>query len=369
MKLPRSRPAEAFTLVEVLVSTAIIGLLVVILASVTNQTSTIWRRTTAKAEQFREARAAFEQMTTRLGQATLNTYFAYDDPDHPTRYDRRSELRFICGPADDVLGAPGRGGGERPTHCVFFQAPFGETENPNFRGFENLLTTRGYWVQLDDDRDSRPPFLDEDMLPVRYRYRLMELWQPAETNTIYKWTSGDANYTGREWFRDALAVAPSPAHVLAENVIALIVTPRLAQADERDVKGGNISNADDSPLAPNYVYDTSPVLGGAPDSRYHDARLNPIHQLPPLLQVTMVAIDELSAERLDFYAGTHNPFTINRRFRRSADFTKDLALAGDAASLENTLVDMKVNYRIFTTNVVIRGAKWSREQTNLVPGS
>jgi len=151
-------------------------------------------------------------------------------------------------------------------------------------------------------------------------------------------------------------------------VIALIITPRLAQPDEAEVKAGD-TRADASPLAPDYVYDTSPVLGGAPDSRYRDARLNPIHQLPPLLQVTMVAIDEMSADRLDFYAGTRDPFGINRRFRRSADFTRDLALAGDASSLENTLVDMKVNYRIFTTNVVIRGAKWSREQTNLVPGS
>ena len=95
--------ARAFTLIEVMVSTAVIGMLVLILATITNETSLIWRRTTAKAEQFREVRAAFEHMTTTLGQATLNTYYAYDDPDAPRRYERRSELRFICGPTTELL--------------------------------------------------------------------------------------------------------------------------------------------------------------------------------------------------------------------------------------------------------------------------
>lgn len=359
--------ARAFTLIEVMVSTAVIGMLVLILATITNETSLIWRRTTAKAEQFREVRAAFEHMTTTLGQATLNTYYAYDDPDAPRRYERRSELRFICGPTTELLGTPSRGG-ERPTHAVFFQAPLGVTEDQNLRGFENLLTTRGYWIQLDDDTDTRPGFLSEEIMPMRYRYRLMELWQPADANTIYKLTSGNSLYAGREWFRELLSRPKPPIHMLAENVIALIITPRLAQADEMEVKGGN-AQPDYSPLAPEYLYDTSPVLGGAPDGRYRDARLNPVHQLPPLLQVTMVAIDEMSAQRLDFFAGTSDPFAIRRRFRFSSDFTRDLSLSGDASSLENTLVEMNVNYRIFTTSIVVRGAKWSREQTNLVPGT
>ena len=34
------------------------------------------------------------------------------------------------------------------------------------------------------------------------------------------------------------------------------------------------------------------------------------------------------------------------------------------ATLEATLQRQKLNYRVFSTNVSIRGAKWSREQKN-----
>ena len=357
----KTRPSGAFTLLELLVSTAVLALLVVILAGIVNQASSVWRRTTAKAEQFREVRAGFEAMTSQLSQATLNTYWGYDDPEHPTRYERQSELRFISGPAAEVLGTTG-GGRERPSHCVFFQAPFGNTLEPTFRGFSSLISTRGYFIELNDDTDLRPAFLSEDQFPARYRYRLMELWQPAETDSIYQYTSGNAIYAGREWFRAAVSRSKPPVHTLAENVIALIITPRLAQVDEAEFKGTDKSS-DLSPLAPEYLYDTSPVTG-VPDGRYRDARLNPVHQLPPVLQVTMVAIDEASALRLDFYSSTRDPFGISRRFRQSADFTRDLALSGDSRSLENTLAEMRVNYRVFTTSIPMRGAKWSREQTS-----
>jgi uncharacterized protein (TIGR02599 family) len=354
-------------MVELIVATAVIAVLVLMLAAVTNHTGALWRQTTAKAEQFREVRAGFEAMTARLADATLNTYWGYNDASNPKSYQRCSDLRFISGPAAEVIGSTGRGR-ERPTHCVFFQAPATDTAVPEFRGFGNLLSTRGYYVELNDDLDMRPPFLPEDEYPARYRYRLMELAQPVEANKIYTYTSGMPTYAGREWFREAISGAKPPVHVLAENVIALLITPRLAQADEVEVKGGT-AQPDLSPIAPDYLYDTSPPTVTSLDGRYRDARLNPVHQLPPVVEVTMVAIDEASALRLDFYAATHDPFAISRRFRQSADYTKDLALAGAAESLENTLVEMHVSYRVFRTKVAIRGAKWSREQRNLPPGS
>ena len=363
MKRPAATQQAGFTLMEILVALGILALLTVLFAGVVHQTSDVWRRTTAKTEQFREARAAFESMTTRLAQATLNTYLDYDNATNPRRYERRSELRFISGPADDLLGTPSEGR-SHPTHAVFFQAPLGVTELARYRGYENLLCAWGYYLELSDDTALRPDFITTQLAPPRFRSRLMELWEPAERNPIYGFTSGAAGrtYAGREWFRGIFATTHPPVHVLAENIVALIITPRLAAADEAAVKSGG-DNADYSPLAPNFLYDSAPAAT-AGDSRYSDGRLNPIHQLPPLLEVTMVAVDELSAQRLGRAWESPDPFEIASYFRDTRRTGQELHREGSSDSLESRLIAQHVNYRLFTTNVVIRGAKWSRTQTD-----
>ena len=352
-----------FTLVEVLVSLGIVVLLTVLFAGIVHQTSVVWRRTTAKTEQFGEARAAFESMTMRLAQATLNTYWDYDNVAAPKRYERRSELRFISGPADDLIGTP-PAGRSRLTHAVFFQAPLGITELPRYRGYENLLCTWGYYLEVGDDLALRPDFITTQVVPARFRSRLMELWDPAERNPIYSFTSGPMGraYAGREWFRGVFASNHPPVRVLAENIVALIITPRLAPADEAAVKSSG-ENADYSPLAPNFLYDSAPVATPS-DPRYSDGRLNPIHQLPPLLEVTMVAVDELSAKRLGRAWQSADPFEIGRYFRDTRHTGQELHLDGSPDSLESRLIQQHLNYRLFTTNVVIRGAKWSQTKTD-----
>ncbi len=357
-----TRPV-GFTLVEVLVALGIVAMLTVLFAGVVHQTSDVWRRTTAKTEQFREARTAFESMTTRLAQATLNTYLDYDNAEAPKRYERRSELRFISGPADDLLGTP-PAGRSRLTHAVFFEAPLGITELPRYRGYENLLCAWGYYLELADDTASRPDFITTQVVPARFRSRLMELGDPAERNSIYSFTSGAAgrSYAGREWFRNAFATDRPPVRVLAENIVALIITPRLAPADEAAVKSSG-ENADYSPLAPMFLYDSAPAATPT-DPRYSDGRLNPIHQLPPLLEVTMVAIDELSAQRQGRAWESADPLEIAEYFRDTRRMSQELHADGSPDSLESRLIAQHLNYRLFTTNVVIRGAKWSRTQTD-----
>ena len=59
-----------------------------------------------------------------------------------------------------------------------------------------------------------------------------------------------------------------------------------------------------------------------------------------------------------------DPFGLKGKFEKSEDYSKDLLQSDNDDSLEALLISKGLNYRIFTTNVVIRGAKWSREQTN-----
>lgn len=378
--LPSHSLDRAFTLVELMVSTAIIAMIVIILVSITGATSNTWRMTNAKVEQFRETRAAFETLTTRLAQATLNTYWDYDNPAQPTRYERRSELRFISGPASNaqppLLGASATGA-QRVTHATFFHAPLGfvddsqsGTTNP-YHGLENLLNVWGYYVEFGDDTDLRPSFLGNasPKIPSRFRFRMMEFMQPSEQLRTYKYTSGPtplaaggkpnaSSYGGLEWFQEGLQTVSKP-HMLAENVVALILLPMLSKQDQADF---NLKSTD---LAPHYLYDSSGKNVDAVTKQ--NPNTNPTSQLPPVVQVTMVAIDEQSAVRLRLKDSSVDIFNVKSKFTDATKLAADLNLDPTNSStdnLESTLISMHVNYRIFTTDVPLRAAKWSREQTD-----
>ena len=355
MRMPRTRRySAAFTLVEVLVAATILVVMVGFMIVVMDQTTRIWSGSSAKVEQFREARSAFERVSTRLSQATLNTYWAYDDDKKPTRYLRQSELRFIAGSAPGLLGSTGPGNtSARVAHTVFFNAPLGITANVNYTGLENALNTIGYFVELGDDSAQRPDFMKSmvDAIPLRWRFRLMEFSQPTENFSLYQWTSGtpgfDTSALG-EWYKTDVNNAAVLKRVVAENVIAFVVTPRLAKTEEAAFPLA-ASNPDFSPLAKDYRYDST--------STDNDPRINPKNQLPPVVQLTMVAVDEKSAARLGLSsAGDSDVFGISTLFSDTKEFASDLA------TLEKTLATKRVRYRVFTTNVQIRAAKWSREQ-------
>ncbi len=348
---------SAFTLVELLVGMALLSMLVVLLLGITNETAGITQRAGAKIEQFRAARTAFETITRRLSQATLNTYWDYDDASAPTRYLRQSELRFISGPgvAGDASSSP-----PRPTHSVFFQAPLGfVSDSPAFGGLESLLNTWGYYIEFDGDTASRPDFLTPSISPLRYRYRLMELMEPSDQMTLYQYTSGRNSlgllkcslYKTREWFTNPLANR-SNSHVLAENIIALVILPKLSgQEDSTGTK-----------LSPDYSYDSSKTDKN--DSAVVNADTNWKNQLPPVLQVTMVAVDETSFKRLQ--SGTAAPaLGLDSLFKVAGSLTDPAqnGYAKDLKTLEATLQSQKLNYRIFTSNVIVKAAKWSRAQT------
>ena len=315
---------RGFTFVELLASAVLITALLLIVVAMTSRLSDLWRGTAAKIEQFSEARSAFDSLTRRLSQATLNTYWDYDDLDAPTQYVRQSELRFIC-----QFGAQG-------SHEIFFQAPLGYSDT--YRGLSGLLNTWGFYVEYADDRASRPSFVN---LPARWRFRLMEYMEPSEKLTVY--SKSDA------WCPASGAGRAANAHVLAENVIALILLPRLAPQED----------ATGTRLAPFYAYDST---RDGPNGS--DASFNTRNQLPPVVQVTLVAIDEASALRLTSAQVAMLQARLGELFRDAGSFDGDLKKhPGQAtdASLEAALIALKVNYHIFTTNVVLRGAKWSRQ--------
>lgn len=337
---PRA-PRSGFTILEVLVSFAVLAILLVLLATMIGRTSSVWSYTRGQVEQFREARDAFDTLTRKLSEATLNTYLDYEDASGATRtaatsgsfvprtYGRQSELRFLSGP--DLRGE---------SHAVFFQAPLGRTENGPAAGSPRLLNTLGYYVDYGDDAAFLPAFL-----APRTRFRLMEFCEPTEKLSVYQFTSGSASpsdRTSRKWFTDSLNAADPPVQIVADNIIALVLLPILPAADRQ---AGGYS---ESSLAPDYVYDST--------ARKSDPNLNPRHQLPALIRLTMVAMDETSARRLGADTLTAIRSAVSTRFLQADRYESDLK------SLQEELTRLGVRYEVFTSQVMLKNAKWSREQ-------
>jgi uncharacterized protein (TIGR02599 family) len=312
----------AFTLVELLVSMVILGLMVVMMLSVTSSTQRAWRQTSSRVEQFREARRAFERINQRLSQAILNPYADYvnalGEPRtianaatfQPQRYARQSELRYLQTNAA-VFSAPR--GGDLVGQAVFFQAPLGRTDQANLQSMNALVNTIGFFVERGTDAGLRPAFLTGE----KNRYRLFELVEPTESLTIYSLTSGNASYSGTAWITTPLS-SPAYSSRLADNIVAL-----LFRAEYRD--GNTIKQT--------YAYSSAPVSGATQPPEEH--------ALPPAVRVTMLSLDEASASRVS----DENLTLINA--------IDDATLA----QLETQLTDKQLNFRKFESMVSIGAAK------------
>jgi uncharacterized protein (TIGR02599 family) len=365
------RSRAGFTLIEILVSMAILAIILVVLAQASNSLSQAVTQTTSEVRQFQAARDAFETMTRRISQATLN---AYNDTAANTQlsvsgYTRASELRFISGPASLAVTALNGVSGPlfgnytnpyHPTHAIFFQAPLGNFANspPAAANLVQMMNTCGYYIEWNSDVNLGviPTFISSAIYIPRWRFRLMEMVEPSDSLTIYTKTSGGTTasnswtYTGKDWFQTPYK--NSNFRPIADNIILLAFLPMVAPQNALSPPGG-YADGTSTDLAPNYIYDTAPIqaAGSTP--------LVSQNQLPPMVQVLMIAVDEKS-----FYAylvrqgnlttgtyptnlGIDGP-SANTTFLTNATYTQRLA---DILQVTTALNSNHIKYRIFSTIV------------------
>jgi uncharacterized protein (TIGR02599 family) len=327
-KSSHGRGRGGFTLLEVLVTLALIFVVLVVLFGFTADVDRLWK--TTATDPFVEAESAFENVAAHLAGATLEPYQDYADvtgafrtasspaaftPDHPAR---RSDLAFACGPGAAWLAGSGR---TTAGDGVFFVAPQGYTQTDAHLGLDQLLNALGYFVDFADESDL-PAFI----LPGshHWRWRLKEILQPAEGLGIY------AAPTSSAWI-EPLVQANAATPVLAENVIALIVLPERSAGDTG------------AALAPAYDYDS------------RDAS-NPVtrHQLPPRVRLALVAIDEASAQILAAQNGAQPPALVPANL-----FTVSAQLDADLASLDATLTGRRIAHRILEREIILPAAAWT----------
>lgn len=376
--------AAGFTLVELLLAMALLILIAALVSQAAQQTGEVWQRASGRIQAFQEARAAFESMNRTLAQATLNGYHDYYDAMNrprasfstaerasfvPAAYGRCSDLHFICGRAATLLAAaPLRTQG----HAVFFQAPLGRSAtHDSLRG---ALNACGYFIDFGSDDAFVPAPVRESPghLP-RYRFRLMEMVQRTERLGVYESGPG----AGRDWFANH---ARASSRVLAENVVLLVLLPLLpAYEDHPSAAGLGVS------LAPCYQFNSRVPRGGLEDPAWlgasppfpgdaflaHPGPAHPArpssrhHQLPPLMRVILVVIDESSARQIQGdSADLPRALDLDGAglFRNAGSLEADLRAVEDICNAEPgnpTQNTLRLNYRVFTTDLMMREARWS----------
>lgn len=340
----------AFTLVEVMLSMAVLAIMLLLIANIIGTTQRSWRSASTRLSQFREARIAFDTLARNLRQTTLNTYraYRYNNPADPLvpavesvavapeGYIRASELAFRCGQASTLVGSLGSIG-QPVGHAVFFQAPLGVTDETRYENLKHLLCVRGYFVVLGDDSAFLPSGLRSRLTPTT-RLRLMEYQPPAENNQIYanpnNWIDIGANPNALNYVRP-----------VSENIAALIISPRLSAGDDPVPFAGGTARP--TSIAPNYTYDSTKVANVTTSDSQGSQ-----HILPPVIKLAMIALDGNS---LDSPGASEAIDALSKgtQFNNADNYENDLK------QVEDTLNRARVNYRIFETSVVIPASKWT----------
>lgn len=310
------------------------------------------------------------------------------------------------------------------------EAPLTNDKNPmgaklRFRMTDSLLSATGYFVEFGDEK--KPEFLEKLDHPPKYRYRLKELNVPSEMVTVMRQPSiadvvkmvnagtinlrqlteqfildQDENLNSTAYYpglvdsrtRSILSTFKRPSWMkvalfretversaskpvsnfrftrnMADNIIALVVLPKLAERDRGSLTGtgGTPDPENIGELAPEYAFDSWRKVAPSAASSGNDADDDNLLKekkfpprdclLPPIIQVTMVAIDEPSAERMDLQPGGLPKWTdgLFKKVKSEKDYFRDLA------ELEKRLQEdpARPAYRVFTNDVVIRSSKWS----------
>lgn len=364
---PTGIRARGFTLVEMLLTMVIVSILMIVLVQVISSTESVWSREQARVSEFEEARGAMESMSRRLAEANMDAYWAFGkDTTGRDNYTRASDGHFVSGPSAGLLARS-----ELPGHAVFFQGPFGHTGDSavtkaptaHLERMDGLLNCLGYYVDYQSDLATRPAFLDsaaQRMInPERRRFCLMEFRQPAEELVLFSSALAlNDSATTRDkafaWFRGPFADGKTTAAsstVVAENILAIILAPEWLETDI--AKNTTVSR----PVEDCY-YDTREVQWGGASKKAIATQ----HQLPPVVRVTMIATEEDAYRSLETKRGEAGAADAVREVFKDR-FKLHANLEGDLAAVEQQLTALKLDHRVFSTTIALRGSKWIIEKT------
>lgn len=319
--------AKGFTLMEMLVSMVVLIMIMIVTFSVLSQTSKLWQSSSGRLNSFDAATAGFDLLTRQISQATLNTYWDYDKDANGNyiydKYVRASDLHFLLGSGTAMVQTAPGFMGTATTQAIFFQAPLGYTatrgQTPDYSPLVGILNTVGFYVAY-TSQTNLPSFLN--IVPTQ-RFRLYEFLEPGEQLRVYDPLSSNP----QDWFQANLGTA---SRKIADNVIGLILRARYP------------NSTSSSGYTDTYLYDSQDT-----------SNTLTLNQLPPIILVTMIVINEDSAKRLGTaYQNIGQP---------AGTFTDATLYPTDLQNWENLLSNFtpKLTYHVYSAEIAIRGAKWS----------
>ena len=334
------RRLAGFSLVELMVSCAILAVMMGLISLAIRQMAGGIKTSTAKVDAFQSARTGFEAVSRTLGVATLNTYWDYyfltngsyqsrgSSTNPPQFYGRQSDMHFLI-----TNNFPSVSGLELSGHSVFFQAPLGYFTNTSGTNPPGSLNPCGFFVAYGND-PTKPNLAGINNRP---RFRLYQ-WLPSSDSLTVASSSG--RITGTNWITPATNSGVRP---LAENIIAFVI-----RVPATNSTGGYSTNA------PNYNWDSLTAW----TTTNQPAQM---HQLPPLVNITMVAVEEAAVNRLVASTVTNASLASSAMGipAPSTLFTNASFYDSDLARLEGALSTNNIPYRTFTTTVPLRGSRWS----------
>ncbi len=178
-----------FTILELLVATAVFLILVVVLASISNQAASVWSRNENKSDLREAARAAVSRMGAEMKQATLPIYKA-----------DQAGLQFVINPTNVTTNTA------YGSNSVFWQAPIATSQT------QGDLAIVGYFIRRGTDNGR--PFS-----------RLCRLFVNPDNSTY------DIYNSDGTWLSDGLLNAKAPGTeasdfqgVFLDNVLGMWVT-------------------------------------------------------------------------------------------------------------------------------------------------
>jgi uncharacterized protein (TIGR02599 family) len=320
-----------------MVASAILAVMMGLISLAIRQMAGGIKTSTAKVDAFQSARTGFEAVSRTLGVATLNTYWDYFNSSRqprsaanastfqPATYGRQSDLHFLITnnffTTTNTLSPVG--------HSVFFQAPLGFFTNTSSTNPPGSLNPCGFFVAYGND-PTKPDLLG---ITNRPRFRLYQ-WLPSSDSLTVASSSG--RITNSAWVTPTNSVLP-----LAENIIAFVIRVPSTNAT------GYSTNAT------NYGWNSlTPWSSGSQPAQ--------MHQLPPLVNVTMVAVEEAAVNRLAGTASSASGASSAMGISNfSTLFTDEAQYDADLLRLETALSAKNIPYRTFTTTVPLRGSRWS----------
>jgi uncharacterized protein (TIGR02599 family) len=338
--LSRARHQLAgFSMIELMVACAILAVMMGFISLAISQMARGIKTSTAKVDAFQSARTGFETVSRTLGIATLNTYWDYFDSGRqprsaanastfqPSTYGRQSDLHFLI-----TNNFPAVSGLELSGHSIFFQAPLGYFTNTSSANPPGSLNPCGFLVAYGND-PTKPNLAGINDRP---RFRLYQWLASSDSLAV---ASSSGRITDASWITPATNSGLRP---LAENIIAFVI--RVPATNDTSGYSTN---------ATNYNWDSLTTWSSGNQSAQ-------MHQLPPLVNVTMVAVEEAAVNRL---AGTINNASAASSAMGipapSTLFTNASSYDSDLARLEGALSTNNIPYRTFTTTVPLRGSRWS----------